>query len=102
MPTPSPSYGDGTDTCTNDCDDNEPENYPNNVESCDGEDNDCDELTDEGLDLDGDGFTPCGVDGDLGTAADNDCDDADAANFPVYRPRFLGHMLLLFRPRRSR
>ena len=37
----------GDDT---DCDDTDPDNYPDNVEVCDGADNNCDEQADEGLD----------------------------------------------------
>ena len=45
-----------------DCDDNEPDAYPGNVESCDGIDNDCNDSIDDGLgdsfyiDSDRDGF----------------------------------------------
>ncbi len=41
-------------------------------EVCDGLDNDCNGLTDEGFDLDEDGHTSCG----------GDCDDGDAAVYP--------------------
>ena len=45
-----------------DCDDTDPSKNPNTIETCDGEDNDCDGLIDEGVtqlffaDHDGDGF----------------------------------------------
>jgi len=51
-----------------DCDDNAVNNYPNNVEVCDGTDNDCDISTPEDIDQDGDGFDIC----------TGDCDDGDA------------------------
>lgn len=35
-----------------DCDDGNPSLFPNNAEVCDGEDNDCDDLRDEGCELD--------------------------------------------------
>jgi hypothetical protein len=81
--------GDGVTTCgpdldfgTNDddCDDSAAtgaNNYPGNVEQCDGGDNDCDLLIDELFDEDGDGTTSCGADGVLGTD-DDDCNDNDA------------------------
>jgi len=51
-----------------DCDDADPDRYPNNPELCDGVvDNDCDGLDDIEVDGDGDGYTVC----------DDDCDDAD-------------------------
>ena len=56
-----------------DCDDNDANNFPGNVEICDGQDNDCDGLpSGDEIDNDGDGLTEC----------DGDCDDADGANFP--------------------
>ena len=53
--------GDATD-----CDDAEPFTFPGAAEACDGEDDDCNGLADDGLDTDGDGYTPC----------DGDCDDS--------------------------
>ena len=55
-----------------DCDDNDANNYPGNTEICDGQDNNCDGVIDEGFDLDGDGFTVCA----------GDCDDTDATINP--------------------
>ena len=51
---------DGYDS-TVDCDDNNPDVYPNAAELCDGLDNDCDGEVDEGLDddSDGDSLTDC-------------------------------------------
>lgn len=42
------------------------------AEVCNGRDDDCDGMTDEGFDRDGDGFSAC----------ENDCDDESAAVFP--------------------
>ncbi|MCK6528847.1 hypothetical protein L6R50_15220 [Myxococcota bacterium] len=74
-----------------DCDDDDPDNYPGNAEVCDGNDNDCDEVPDNGIvytdywpDGDLDGFGDLGATpvsacdgGPEGHVADGtDCDDA--------------------------
>jgi len=78
-----------------DCDDNDPDNFPDNVEICDGSDNDCDGRVDDDdddvdpdtqftfwPDNDGDGFGDVDVETlacePRGVAVDNgdDCDDA--------------------------
>jgi hypothetical protein len=60
--------GDGVSQCE-DCDDSNLAIRPAAVETCNLVDDDCDGVTDEGLDLDGDGVTPC----------QGDCNDADPA-----------------------
>ena len=55
-----------------DCDDRNPRVNPGAVEVADGRDNDCDGDVDEGIDQDGDGFTPSA----------GDCDDTDPTIFP--------------------
>ena len=57
-----------------DCDDLNPDVNPGLDEiSCDGFDNDCDDTTVDGEDIDGDGFTAC---------EDEDCDDLNPDIFP--------------------
>jgi len=87
--------GDGVTTCgadgdpgtaaDNDCDDSAATgagNFPGNAEVCDAADNNCNGVTDDGFDLDSDGVTSCGVDGNASAPADNDCDDTDAQSYP--------------------
>jgi len=74
---------DGVNAC-NDCNDNDGSIRPGALEVCDGKDNDCDGLTDEGFDADGDGFTTCGtrMGGGLDPAR-RDCNDMNAFVFPL-------------------
>ena len=74
--TPEDGDGDGVTSCDGDCNDTDPAVFPAAQETCDGRDEDCDAVIDQGFDADADGFTPCGVDGIFGTA-DDDCDDGD-------------------------
>ena len=46
------SVGPGCLLPGNDCDDADPNNYPGNLEICDGQDNDCVAGNDDGLDID--------------------------------------------------
>ena len=78
----SDADGDGYRICDGDCDDDDDEASPGAVEVCNGVDDDCDEGIDEGFDLDGDGFTVCGEDGELGTD-DDDCNDDEATLTPT-------------------
>ena len=67
--------GDGWALCAGDCDDRDAGANPAGVESCDGADQDCDGVVDEGtscFDDDGDGITE----------DEGDCDDATAATRP--------------------
>jgi hypothetical protein len=75
--------GDGVTTCgpdgapntpDDDCNDYSAASYPGGVEFCDGMDNNCDGVTDEGTDTDddGDGWSEC----------QGDCDDTDGTVYP--------------------
>jgi hypothetical protein len=74
---------DGVMAC-NDCNDTDGAIRPGATELCDGKDNDCDGLTDEGFDADADGFTRCGT--RVGGGVDPtrvDCNDMNAFVFPL-------------------
>ncbi len=60
--------GDGVDTCSGDCDDADPTVFPGAEEACDGVDNDCDDVVDEGCAGDDDA-------GDDDSAADGGIDE---------------------------
>ncbi|HHO53144.1 MAG TPA: hypothetical protein ENK18_20285 [Deltaproteobacteria bacterium] len=81
---------------SDDCDDGNSSNYPGNAEICDGADNDCDTVADEGivfldwyLDADGDGYggggTPistCSGPPVGHVASNSDCNDANPSVHP--------------------
>jgi hypothetical protein len=74
--------GNGATTADNDCDDAVSTTNPGATEVCNAVDDDCDGTLDDGFDVDGDGYTTCGADGNAATAGDNDCDDAVSATNP--------------------
>ena len=65
--------GDGWYSENGDCDDSNPSINPNSIEVCDGLDNDCDGIVDEGFDSDGDGIGDC-IDTEECDGLDNDGD----------------------------
>lgn len=77
--------GDGVTSADGDCDDSDPSVYTGRVEDCDGKDNNCNDLIDEGLpDTDGDRTADCldvedcdGVDNDGDGQVDEDFADSD-------------------------
>ncbi len=84
-PQPAPPAGDvdgdGWSTADGDCDDEDGYIYPGATDTCDGRDNDCNDVIDDPYDTDGDGVSTCGADGEFDTE-DDDCDDTDPAIYP--------------------
>lgn len=84
-PTPVDADSDGITVADGDCDDNDANLYPGRAEDCDGLDNNCNEVVDEGLaDADTDGTADCmdveecdGVDNDGDAEIDEGFSDSD-------------------------
>ena len=66
---------DGYNICAGDCDDFDAGVNPAQEEVCDGKDNDCNGLVDDGIDYDHDGHSGCGDE-------DADSDDYNASTYP--------------------
>jgi hypothetical protein len=65
--------GDGFTVCAGDCDDAAPGVHPGATEACNGLDDDCNGLVDDGFDADADGITTCA----------GDCNDSDPGAWSV-------------------
>ena len=74
--------GDGSFTCSGDCDDTDATINPSAIEICDGIDQNCDFVVDEIFDGDGDGFVDDGPCAGVYPAEELDCDDTVAAINP--------------------
>ncbi len=66
-----------------DCADNSASTYPGATEVCDGVDQDCDSVVDDGFDVDGDGYFTSSNSGCVATYAQVDCNDAVASTYPT-------------------
>ena len=76
------SDGDGVAVCEGDCDDTSTDLSPENVEICDGIDNDCSGAADDvPIDDDGDGVNICGDCDDADASCADGCDDSDGDGF---------------------
>ncbi len=76
VPDTTDADGDGSDVRT-DCDDHDPSVHPGATETCNGKDDDCNGIVDDGFDRDGDGFFACAH-----GATPADCDDTSASVYP--------------------